>query len=80
MGRLLQRSGNATSLPYAFLPGNHEVAAPCPWQPTLTNSKTASGLLAGFYQILCWAAYISGALPLGLAAPFLISSWSAGAS
>ncbi len=25
MGRLLQRSGNATSLPYIFLPGNHEV-------------------------------------------------------
>ncbi|CAK0783896.1 hypothetical protein CVIRNUC_007096 [Coccomyxa viridis] len=25
MGRLLQRSGNATSLPYIFLPGNHEI-------------------------------------------------------
>ena len=30
MGRLLQRSGNATSLPYAFLPGNHEVTKPLP--------------------------------------------------
>ena len=29
MGRLLQRSGNATSLPYAFLPGNHEVPLYC---------------------------------------------------
>ena len=29
MGRLLQRSGNATSLPYVFLPGNHEVGS-CP--------------------------------------------------
>ena len=27
MGRLLQRSGNATSLPYIFLPGNHEVGS-----------------------------------------------------
>ena len=27
MGRLLQRSGNATSLPYVFLPGNHEVGS-----------------------------------------------------
>jgi hypothetical protein len=25
MGRLLQRAGNGTSLPYMFGPGNHEV-------------------------------------------------------
>jgi hypothetical protein len=27
MGRLLQRSGNAVSIPYMFTPGNHEASA-----------------------------------------------------
>lgn len=27
MGRLLQRAGNGSSIPYLFCPGNHEVSA-----------------------------------------------------
>ena len=53
MGRLLQRSGNATSLPYAFLPGNHEVSLPC-WSsaPDLLQLST-SAVSVACHSSLC---------------------------